>query len=361
MNSDFFFWDGTPEMIQTGELTLPFAISIPGLILAVIAFLVLPNYLAGRFSDSSGGKKKKKERRKRRREGASDDSEAELTGWQTFGLLAAAIVVGQLLFLILPGPTLEQIGPITIRWYGVLFACAFISGYFIGRKLFRDAGVDVMLADKLLTYIVIATIVGARLGHVIFYDFDYYIRNIHEVLFIWQGGLASHGASVGILLALWLFINKHPKITFFWLTDRLSIPAILGGAFIRVGNFMNSEIYGLPTEVPWAVIFAHIDELPRHPTMLYEALICIVILVILVAIYQFYRKHPPEGLLTGVFMITLFTSRFFVEYTKVEQAPFSETWMFGMGQLLSIPFIIFGIWVLISKVNWSHSGSRDKK
>ena len=352
MSSDFFYWEGDPVMLQMGEFSLPFAISIPGLVLAVVAFLLLPQFFARQSTDTSGDKSQK-QRRKKRRKNKDDDAENELSGWQSFGLLIGVLLVGQIIFLILPGPTIEQIGPISVRWYGLLFATAFISGYFIGRKFFKDAGVDVLLADKLLTYMVIATILGARLGHVIFYEFDYYIRNIHEVLYIWQGGLASHGASIAILLALWLFIRKYPRITFFWLTDRLSIPAILGGSFIRIGNFMNSEIYGLPTEVPWAVIFAHVDMSPRHPAMLYEALIGIIIMIILVGLYQYYRKHPPEGLLTGVFMITLFTSRFFVEYTKVEQAVFTETWMIGMGQLLSIPFIILGFWILKSKVNWS--------
>ncbi len=354
MNNDYFFWEGNPVLINLGELTMPFPVSVPGIILAIIAFLVLPGYLVDNETESEQTGTDKKKRRKRKRSQASGSQPEELKAWQSAALLLGSLAVGQLIFLIIPSPTVEQIGPIMIRWYGALFAAAFLSGYFIGRKLFLDAGKDVILADRLLIYIVVATIIGARLGHVIFYEFDYYILNIHEVLYIWQGGLASHGATVGILLALWLFIRKHPDIRFFWLTDRLTIPVILGGAFVRLGNFFNSEIYGLPTEVPWAVIFARIDMLPRHPTMLYEAIICIIIFVVLVAMYRYYQKFPPEGLLTGIFMITLFTSRFFVEYTKVEQAPFTETWLFGMGQLLSLPFIIFGVWILKSKVSWSH-------
>ncbi len=343
MNTNYYFWEGQPVMFSMGEITLPFPVSIPGLILAAVIFLAAPWFLLKRDDGDTSGKRK---RRKRKRESADDEKPEELTGRQTVALLLGSLVFGQLLFLILPGATFQQIGPILIRWYGVLFASAFLVGYFIGRKLFVDAGKDVALADKLLMYIIVATVVGARLGHVIFYDFDYYIRNLHEVLFIWQGGLASHGATIGILIALWLFMRRHPGITFFWLGDRLTMPVILGGAFIRVGNFFNSEIVGLPTDVSWAVIFARVDTLPRHPTMLYEAFICIIIFVVLVGIYQYYRKFPPEGLLSGVFMILLFGSRFFVEYTKVEQAAFTETWLIGMGQLLSIPFVIFGIWIL---------------
>ncbi len=351
MNGNYFLWEGDPVMLNLGEITLPFPISILGLIFALVIFFVLPGYLVDDDDEKKRLSKKKRRRRSPDQADSSRKPEA-LSGWQTAGLFAGSLIVGQLLFLFLPGPTIEQIGLIMLRWYGVLFACAFIFGYIIGRKLFKDAGKDVNLADKLLTYIVVATIIGARLGHVIFYDFDYYIRNLHEVLYIWQGGLASHGATVAIMFALWLFMRNHHGITFFWLTDRLTIPVILGGSFIRLGNFFNSEIYGLPTDVPWAVVFARVDMLPRHPTMLYEAVIGLLILMALVAIYRYYRNHPPEGLLTGVFMITLFTSRILVEYTKVEQAPFTETWFLGMGQLLSIPFVIFGIWVLWEKVKW---------
>ncbi len=347
MNSDYFFWEGNPVMFNLGEITLPFAVSIPGLILAAVIFVAAPYFLLKREDEGSTGKRK---RRRRKKEAGQDGKPEELTSLQTAALLFGSLVFGQVLFLILPGPTIEQFGPVLIRWYGVLFATAFLIGYFIGRKLFIDAGKDVALADQLLMYIIVGTVVGARLGHVIFYDFDYYIRNLHEVLFLWQGGLASHGATVGIMLAMWLYIRRNRGITFFWVGDRLTIPAILGGAFIRLGNFFNSEIVGLPTEVPWAVIFARVDMLPRHPTMLYEALICILIFVILVALYYYYKKFPPEGLLSGVFMIILFVSRFFIEYTKVEQAAFTETWMIGMGQLLSIPLVLFGIWILWAKV-----------
>jgi phosphatidylglycerol---prolipoprotein diacylglyceryl transferase len=352
MNSNYFYWEGRPVIFDLGEIALPFPVSVYGLILALILFFVLPGYLFKDGSKSKDDSSSNRRKRRRSRTEAAGKEDIVMSGWQAAGLLTGSVIAGQIVFLIFPSPVIEQIGPVMLRWYGVLFASAFLAGYFIGRKLFRDAGKDVVLADKLLMYIVIATIIGARLGHVIFYDFDYYIRNLHEVLYIWQGGLASHGATVGIMVALWLFIRKHQGITFFWLTDRLTIPVILGGAFIRLGNFFNSEIYGLPTELPWAIIFARVDMLPRHPTMLYEALICLVILAILILLYTYYKKHPPEGLLTGVFMIILFTSRFFVEYTKVEQAPFSEAWLFGMGQLLSIPFILFGIWILVKKVRW---------
>lgn len=348
--NNYFFWEGDPVLVTIGEFSLPFALSVPGLILGLVAYFMLPGLLGlGKDAARSTGRERKSRRKEQKRR-ADAGQPAALPFWQSAGLLAATLIGGQLLFMVLPFPVLQSIGPVMIRWYGVLFASGFLIGYFIGRKFFIDAGKDVLLADKLLTYILVATIVGARLGHVLFYEFEYYSRNLHEILFIWQGGLASHGATIGILFALWLFMKRHAGITFFWLTDRLTIPVMLGGVFIRTGNFFNSEIYGLPTEVPWAVIFARVDMLPRHPTMLYEALTGILILIVLVSLYRYYRAHPPEGLLTSVFMILLFTSRFFVEYTKVEQAAFTETWLFGMGQLLSIPFVLFGIWILVYKV-----------
>ncbi|MDI6401762.1 prolipoprotein diacylglyceryl transferase [Balneolaceae bacterium ANBcel3] len=348
--SGYFIWDGDPIIVNFGEFSLPVGLSIPGLIVGIILFLASPSLLS-RFK----GQEDKKEPRKRKKK--VEETEGHLTFWQSAGLFAGSMAVGQLLFLIIPSPTIDTIGPVMVRWYSALFTAAFLIGYFIGRKLFKDAGKDVLLADKLLIYIALGTIIGARLGHVIFYDFNYYIQNIHEVLFVWQGGLASHGATVGILLSIWLFMRSEPGIRFFWITDRLTIPVILGGAFIRLGNFFNSEIYGLPTEVPWAVVFLAIPEqpIPRHPTMLYEAVICILIFAALIILYRYYSKNPPEGFLTGFFMITLFSSRFFIEYTKVEQAAFTEGWIFGMGQLLSIPFILFGIWLLYKKNQRSHS------
>lgn len=354
MNDRFFLWEGSPVMLRIGEMALPFSVSIPGLVISIVLFLALPSLLFGKQMDATAAraerKRRKKGKHKQSERTTSGQTEVDLPFWKSALLFIGLLIAGQLVNFVTPFLSFSTIGPIMLRWYGFLFAAAFLTGYFIGRKMFKDAGKPVELADRLLTYVLVGTIVGARLGHVLFYDLGYYSQNLHEILFLWQGGLASHGAAVGILLSLWLFIRNHRGITFFWLTDTLSMPVILGGAFIRTGNFFNSEIYGLPTELPWAVIFARIDLLPRHPTMLYEALICLVILATLAILYRYYRNRPPEGLLTAVFMIMLFTSRFFVEYTKVEQAPFTETWLIGMGQLLSIPFILFGIWVLRAKV-----------
>ncbi|MEX2641681.1 MAG: prolipoprotein diacylglyceryl transferase [Balneolales bacterium] len=339
MNSEFFYWRGDPVLADLGHIPLPFPLFIYGLIVGVILFFGISYYLSEE-EEKKGRKKRKKEKEKK-----------ELSGWQLFGLFAGSMIVGQLIFLVLPSPVIERIGPITLRWYGILFACAFLTGYLLMQRIFHHAGKPQMLVESLLTYILIATIVGARLGHVIFYDLSYYLANPGQILAVWQGGLASHGGAIAILIALWLFVRNHREVNFYWLADRLALVAIPGGAFIRLGNFFNSEIYGIPTEVPWAVIFARIDMIPRHPTMLYESLLCIGVFIILWSIYKSYNYRPPEGLLTAVFMIVLFTGRFLLEYTKVEQADFAADWLVGMGQLLSIPFIIFGIWLLKTRVN----------
>jgi len=217
--------------------------------------------------------------------------------------------------------------------------------------------------DRLLIYVLIATVIGARLGHVIFYDLDYYMRNIHLVPQVWTGGLASHGAAVGIIIAMYLYVKKTPGMTFFWLADRV-VPAVaIGGMFIRIGNFMNSEILGKATDLPWAVIFEvspHLSEaeraIPRHPSMLYEAALCILVLGVLWWIYKKYQNRPPEGSLFATFLVMLFTGRFLIEFTKLAHSDIEATWTLNMGQWLSIPLVAYGIWVLVKQVNWSKQG-----
>ncbi|MEX2632970.1 MAG: prolipoprotein diacylglyceryl transferase [Balneolales bacterium] len=342
MNSDYFFWQGDPILVDFGAIPLPFPLNLFGLILGVIAFFGLSYYLSAQEETKS----------KKKRQAANETS--ELSGWQLTGLFVGCMVIAQLVFLVFPSPVISQIGPIVLRWYGILFASAFLLAYFLARLVFRQSGKPVIMVESLLTYMLVATIVGARLGHVIFYDIEYYAMNPDQILAVWRGGLASHGAAIAILIGIWLFVKKHHGITFLWLTDRAALTAILGGAFVRIGNFFNSEIYGIPTEVPWAVIFAQIDMQPRHPSMLYEALLCVFVFVVLWKVYKSYQHQPPEGFLTGIFFIILFMGRFLIEYTKVEQAEFATDWFIGMGQLLSIPFVIVGIW-LLTRVDWKQA------
>jgi phosphatidylglycerol---prolipoprotein diacylglyceryl transferase len=347
MTDTYFFWDGSPVVFTIPEIALPFSINLIGIGLALLVFFGYP-MLTGTKTD---GRKKR---------GKKAEPVEPMPAWKSMGLFIGALVLGQLIMLPFGGPELSSVGPIMPRWYGFLFASGFLLGYLYGSKLFRDAGKPQAYADSLLTYMLIGTVLGARLGHVIFYDPDYYLRNLHEVLAFWQGGLASHGAGVGMLIAIWLYMRKRPELTFAWLGDRVAMPVAIGGIFIRVGNFFNSEILGVPTDVPWAVVFARVDMLPRHPSMLYEALWCVLLLAVLFGVYHYYKKKPPEGLLLGLIMIILFIGRILIEFTKVEQAAFMEGTFFTMGQLLSVPFVLYGIWLIWMKVDFSKPNTTGK-
>jgi len=254
-------------------------------------------------------------------------------------------------------PAIFSIGNHEVRWYGLMFALAFLTGYWIFKRYLRSDKLTPEMVDSLLVYGAIATIVGARLGHCLFYEPDYYLKNPLEILKIWKGGLASHGFAVGFLIALWLYNRKY-KITFLWLMDRLVIVVALGCAFIRIGNFFNSEIYGLPTNLPWGVEFvrdrlydsttgAKLPTVPRHPTQLYEA---ISYLLIFIVSFVFYRKRNMkirDGFIFSVTMIALFIARFLIEFVKNDQVAFEAGMKFNMGQLLGLPFIFAGIVILV--------------
>ncbi|NIX94374.1 prolipoprotein diacylglyceryl transferase [Pseudomonas fulva] len=243
-------------------------------------------------------------------------------------------------------PILLKVGPVSVHWYGVLFGMAFLVGFSLMRSVFRKEGKPERYLDPLWFYMGIGTVVGARLGHVLFYDPAYYLSHPLQIVAVWNGGLASHGGAIGIALALYLFSRRHPETPYVWLLDRMAIPAVLGGCFIRIGNFFNSEIAGLPSNLPWAVIFQRIDELPRHPTQLYEALCYFLIFWLLYATYQ--RRYPalPQGMLSGLFLVLVFVARFFLEFTKMPQASFEGSMPLSVGQLLSIPTIVVGLILL---------------
>ena len=248
-----------------------------------------------------------------------------------------------------------------IRWYGILFALAFVAGYYIMQRIFKKEGESEKLLDSIFTYMIIFTVVGARLGHCLFYEPAYYLSHLVEILKIWEGGLASHGASIGILLGLWLFSKKNKK-PFLWTMDRVVIPVALGGAFIRMGNLMNSEIFGHITTMPWGFYFKQYYDPafttdPRHPTQIYEALSYLTIFFITIRMYLKADGHPRSGTIFGWFLILLFTVRFFIEFLKEPQVGFEEHMILNMGQLLSIPFIIAGIIILW----YSKKGKFDPK
>ena len=244
-------------------------------------------------------------------------------------------------------PEIFSIGSLSIRYYGLLFALGFVFGYIIMNYIFKKEGNPQGVLDTLTTYMVIATVVGARLGHCLFYEPEYYLAHPIDILKVWEGGLASHGAGVGIIFSLWLFSRKTKK-PLLWILDRIVIVVALAGFFIRMGNLMNSEIYGIQTDLPWGFIFERRDELvPKHPTQIYEALFYLVIFLVLFFIYRKKGVKIQQGLLFGLFLVTLFSVRFLIEFIKEPQVGFEENMVLNMGQLLSIPFIILGIYMLI--------------
>lgn len=243
-------------------------------------------------------------------------------------------------------PEILSIGPITFRWYGLLFGSAFLVGFFIVRWMFRREGKPETDLDSLLLHMVIGTVIGARLGHCLFYDPAYYLSQPLEIFKIWEGGLASHGAAIGILISMALYVKKHPSQSYLWVFDRIVIPTALGGCFIRLGNFFNSEILGLPSLAPWAVIFSRNDLIPRHPVQLYEAISYLAIFVLLLLIYIFQIK-PRTGLIFGVFLTTVFSSRIWLEFFKTRQEAFDQGFALNMGQILSLPLVALGLILII--------------
>ncbi|WP_375559294.1 prolipoprotein diacylglyceryl transferase [Bernardetia sp. OM2101] len=249
-------------------------------------------------------------------------------------------------------PEIWQWKFINLRWYGLLFATGFIVGYFIFSKIYKIEGKPQEDLETLLTYMVIATVVGSRLGHCLFYDPVYYLSNPLEIFKIWKGGLASHGGTIGLLVALFLYSKNHKDQPYLWLLDRIVIPIALAGAFIRLGNLMNSEIYGGVTDLPWGFIYLQNGEtLAKHPTQLYEAGSYILIFIYLMFSYLQMKRYTPRGRIFGQFLMLLFGARFLIEFVKNTQENWEvemiATYGINMGQLLSIPFIIVGSYFFI--------------
>lgn len=246
-------------------------------------------------------------------------------------------------------PEIFRIGSFAVRWYGLLFASSFLFGYIIMDKIFKNENLGQQVLDRLTIYMAVGVIAGARLGHCLFYEPGYYLSHPLEILAVWHGGLASHGAAVGILIALWLFIRKERK-DYTWIIDRVAIVVALSGFFIRMGNLMNSEIYGIETTVPWGFVFLRNGETaPKHPTQIYEGLAYLFIFILLFSIYWKKKGEYIQGLLISLTLILIFTARFFIEFLKEDQVAFEAGMKLNMGQLLSIPFVAAGlIWLYIS-------------
>ncbi|MBR6878717.1 MAG: prolipoprotein diacylglyceryl transferase [Bacteroidales bacterium] len=279
-------------------------------------------------------------------------------------------------------PVALSLGSLQIRWYGICWAVGFLLGYILMGKVYKREKMPEWAMDSLLIYMLVFTVVGARLGHCLFYEPEYYLSKPLEMLKIWEGGLASHGGAIGILIGLWLYVRmfnkstkKEPRqkthITYLWLLDRIVIPVCLVGALIRLGNVFNHEIYGTPTSLPWGFVFLRGNEqfcgtvdnyvpctsgtccppsewLPCHPTGLYEAFFCLVAMAIL--LWMFFKRDMGDkrpGLMFGTFLVIIFGSRIAIEFLKNVQVDFERNMTFDMGQWLSVPFVILGIVMII--------------
>lgn len=260
-----------------------------------------------------------------------------------------------------PNPEIFKIFEFPVRYYGLFFAMAFLAGFQVMTYIFKKEGRPVEQADQLLLYAMVATVVGARMGHYFFYEFP--LLQADPMRFFIQmitppfSGLASHGAAVGLFSAFYLYVKKNPGQSYLYVTDRMVIVVSLAGFFIRMGNLMNSEIIGKPTDLPWGFKFFRDYEfnplgdpamvVARHPSQLYEALSCLVIFTLLMWFWSKKKGKTQEGLMTGLFMVVLFGLRFFYEFLKENQSDFENQMALNMGQILSIPSVIFGLIVLI--------------
>ena len=248
-----------------------------------------------------------------------------------------------------PDPVIFNLGPLPIRWYSMGWFLAFGLGFLIVQWMYRREGKPEKDLDTALLYMILGAIIGARLGHCFFYRPEYYLSNPLEIIAFWKGfrGLASHGGALGILVSLYLFSRRHPDQPYLWFLDRVAAPTALGGMFIRLGNFMNSEILGTPTDMPWGVVFRRIDTVPRHPAQLYEALSYGLIFVILLSLYRKRGRELASGTLIGLFLALVFTARFLIEFVKERHAAFAADLPLSMGQILSLPLIALGIGLVL--------------
>lgn len=256
----------------------------------------------------------------------------------------------------------------TPNFYGLLFVTGLMIGYFVIKRMFKREGVHEKYLDQLVLYVVIATIVGARLGHVLFYGpyWDVvndagivtetgYFSHPLSILKVWEGGLASHGGAIALLIALWLYSRHVVKLPILWVLDRIVAPIAIAGCFIRLGNLMNSEIVGDPSNVSWAFSFPNYwneeigsyDATPRHPAQLYEAISYIFIFAFLMFLFWKKKLYEKSGVLFGAFLILLFGARFFIEFIKLGQTDRDAELAINTGQILSIPFVIAGIFILM--------------
>lgn len=250
-------------------------------------------------------------------------------------------------------PEITKIGSIALRYYSLLFVSGLMVSFYVLKSFYKKENIDPELLDKLFIYMGVGTILGARIGHCLFYEWFYFKDHLLEIIIPFQEingsfeftgfrGLASHGAGIGIIVSviLYSYLNKQKILS---VLDKMAIATPLIGAFIRIGNLMNSEIIGSPTDISIAFVFSHVDSIPRHPAQLYEAIAYLIIFIIIFFLYQKYSKTTRAGFYSGIFLVLTFTARFFIEFIKENQEAFEQDMSLNMGQLLSIPYVLIGI------------------
>ncbi len=255
-----------------------------------------------------------------------------------------------------------RLGPLSLRWYSLCWLMGLAAAYLIVKKLYEQQKIKPELFDPLFLYCFVGILVGARLGHCLFYEPGYFLSSGTHMLemllpmrydgeawhFTGYEGLASHGGTLGLMLALWLYV-KRTKLSIWTVLDNVAIATPMTAFFIRMGNMMNSEIIGRPTDVPWAFVFERVDMLPRHPGQLYEAVAYLILFFIGIALYRRHKDKVGTGFFFGLCLTYIFTARFFIEFTKEVQEQFEASLPLDMGQILSLPFIALGLWCMARK------------
>lgn len=257
-------------------------------------------------------------------------------------------------------PVMFYIGDVPVRWYSILLGTGFIAGYIFARNIFKKENVDRYVLETYGIWLIIGVLIGGRLGHCLFYEFDYYMQHPLEMIKPWKGtlgedaeftgfrGFSSHGWIAGIFITLWIN-SRLRKVPFLWALDRFAIVVVLAGAFVRIGNLMNSEMIGIATNLPWAFVFEKIDDIPRHPAQIYESLAYLLTFILVYSYHDRKRNTVLNGTYAGWVLLGVFTSRFFIEFLKINQVPSEATMQLNLGQKLSIPFLLLGLILIFRK------------
>ena len=253
-------------------------------------------------------------------------------------------------------PIAISLGSLQVHWYGILFASGLLGAYFLGEWIFAKEGKDTKLLEPYFVYLIIGITIGARGAHVLFYDFDYFVKHPAEIFMVWKGGLASHGGAIGAIVATYLWCKRY-KIDFGWMLARVAMATMIVVGSIRVGNFFNSEIVGLPTTSALGVVFERVDSKLRHPVVLYEAASYFTIFLLLFWLYKRLDSKKFTNIATGLVLTLAFVARFVLEYFKTPQSEFANALPLSMGQILSLPFIAVGVVLLIAGLKKSYYSS----